>query len=48
MRKTLAKINTHNLNLKNLLKYHVYQVQNFDKNKEALYFKLMNSREFIF
>ncbi len=45
---TSAKISTHNLNLKNLLKYHVYQVQNFDKNKEELFFKLMNSREFIF
>jgi len=42
------KINLHNKNLLNLLKYHVYKVQKFDKKKDTLFAKILNFRKFSF
>ena len=40
------KKNLHNKNLLSLLKYHVYKVQKFDKNKDRLFAKITNFRKF--
>lgn len=42
------KINLHNKNLLNLLKFHVYEIQKFDKNKDILFAKILNFRKFSF
>ena len=41
-----SKLNFHNQNLNNLLKNHIYNIQQFSTNKNQLYRKIMNFRKF--
>ena len=42
------KVDLHNKNLLSLLKYHVYKVQKFDKNKDNLFAKIITFQKFSF